>query len=282
MDAPGAAAARAVTFRRRTRARRRRGVGLVPAPATARPRPGAVFPGGVSPETPRGRGVPAFLLSLALHLGAAVALLAPWQPAQRFPGLAPIPLRWVVAAEAPAPAAAERARRPAPSPPPRPRAARPAPSPRAAPAPLARHAPVNDEAAPAPVPVEPPVAAVAAEPPASEVAAAPAPPSGAAAGAVSAAPLPRGGYQVTPHYPRAARLRGAEGTALLRVRIAPDGDVAELRVERSSGHDDLDRSALRAVSRWRFEHPDSADADGVWVLIPVHFRLDLVSFEEES
>jgi protein TonB len=108
-----------------------------------------------------------------------------------------------------------------------------------------------------------------------------APSPAAAPGALSAAPLPRGGYQVAPHYPRAARLRGAEGTALLRVRIAPDGGVAELRVERSSGHADLDGAALRAVARWRFERLVAADAGGLWVLIPVHFRLDRVAFEAE-
>jgi protein TonB len=125
--------------------------------------------------------------------------------------------------------------------------------------------------------VEPAPAATAPVTP--EVAAAPPVAAIAARGPRPEAALPRAGHQVAPHYPRAARLRGAEGTALLRVRIAPDGDVVELRVERSSGHADLDRAALRAVARWRFQR---AGGESTWVLIPVEFRLERTHSSEAS
>lgn len=78
-----------------------------------------------------------------------------------------------------------------------------------------------------------------------------------------------------PHYPERARTEGREGTALLKVTILSTGKVGEALIEQSSGHTDLDRSAVEAVMKWTFlparrgESPVTSS-----VRIPVTFALD--------
>ncbi len=86
--------------------------------------------------------------------------------------------------------------------------------------------------------------------------------------------IPRGGYQVRPSYPSSARRMGIQGMTTLRVYVAADGLVAEVLIHESAGHPDLDNAAAEAVKRWRFEPARrGAEAVGVWVLLPVEFRL---------
>lgn len=85
---------------------------------------------------------------------------------------------------------------------------------------------------------------------------------------------PLGGYQVRPRYPDSARRARIEGTTILKVRIGEHGLVQEIQVERSAGHHDLDRAAIEAVRRWRFEPARRGrEPVSVWVLIPVTFEL---------
>jgi periplasmic protein TonB len=76
-------------------------------------------------------------------------------------------------------------------------------------------------------------------------------------------------------YPRAARTRRMEGTALLWVRLDRDGQVLAYDVEESSGHRVLDRAVLRAIERANPlpPLPDSYPADELEVVIPIAFRL---------
>jgi protein TonB len=86
--------------------------------------------------------------------------------------------------------------------------------------------------------------------------------------------MPRGGYQVQPRYPASARRQGIQGTTLLRVFVASDGRVTDVGVERTAGHPELDDAAADAVRRWRFDPARRGDeAVGMWVLLPVEFRL---------
>jgi len=48
-------------------------------------------------------------------------------------------------------------------------------------------------------------------------------------------------------YPSGARLNGWEGKVVLRVVIRADGHLADVRIQKSSGYDELDRAALEAV-----------------------------------
>ena len=86
--------------------------------------------------------------------------------------------------------------------------------------------------------------------------------------------IPRGGYQVRPVYPTAARRFGIQGTTTLRIYVGADGRVADVVVEQSAGHPDLDQAASDAVRRWRFEPARrGSEPVGMWVLLPVEFRL---------
>ncbi len=86
--------------------------------------------------------------------------------------------------------------------------------------------------------------------------------------------IPRGGYQVRPSYPNSARRLGIQGMTTLRVYVAADGRVGEVQVQESAGHADLDNAAADAVKRWRFEPARrGTEPVGVWVLLPVEFRL---------
>jgi protein TonB len=91
---------------------------------------------------------------------------------------------------------------------------------------------------------------------------------------VTRSAIPRGGYQVQPGYPARARRQGIQGTAVLRVYVDSDGRVANVAVDQSAGHRDLDDAATDAVRRWRFEPGRRGDEPvGMWVLIPFEFRL---------
>jgi periplasmic protein TonB len=92
--------------------------------------------------------------------------------------------------------------------------------------------------------------------------------------AITSTAVPRGGYQVRPSYPSTARRLGIQGMTTLRVYVAADGRVAEVLVQESAGHPDLDSAAAEAVKRWRFAPARrGSEAVGVWVLLPVEFRL---------
>lgn len=92
--------------------------------------------------------------------------------------------------------------------------------------------------------------------------------------AVTRSATPSGGYQVRPSYPSTARRLGIEGTSLLRVYVASDGRVTEIEVDQSAGHPDLDRAAVDAVRRWKFEPGRrGSEAIGMWVRLPVQFVL---------
>lgn len=85
---------------------------------------------------------------------------------------------------------------------------------------------------------------------------------------------PRGGYQARPAYPETARRAGVEGVTVLRFEVLARGQVGAVLVERSAGHQDLDRAAVEAVRRWRFEPARRRSQPvAVWVTLPVRFEL---------
>lgn len=77
-----------------------------------------------------------------------------------------------------------------------------------------------------------------------------------------------------PVYPRLAIRRNYEGTVTLLVEVLGDGSVREIEIFESSGHKMLDRSALKAVRKWRFK-PGTKGGKPVTmkVKVPVVFRL---------
>lgn len=52
-------------------------------------------------------------------------------------------------------------------------------------------------------------------------------------------------------YPSAAALAGRRGVAEVGFRVAPTGELSDVRVEATSGHADLDAAAVQAVTDMR-------------------------------
>ncbi len=78
-----------------------------------------------------------------------------------------------------------------------------------------------------------------------------------------------------PVYPGVARSRHWEGLVVLRVYVTADGRCGEVSVQRSSGHEVLDESALEAVKKWRFVPAKRGDvAQASWVTVPIEFQLE--------
>ena len=77
-----------------------------------------------------------------------------------------------------------------------------------------------------------------------------------------------------PDYPWLARERGEQGRVVVRVIVSDAGRAQRVEVARSSGHDRLDRAALAALARWRFE-PARRGGHAVpgTVEVPVTFKL---------
>jgi TonB family protein len=84
-------------------------------------------------------------------------------------------------------------------------------------------------------------------------------------------------YKVNPkpRYPMLARRKGYEGTILLRVFVLESGGVGKVELEKSSGYEILDESALKAVKEWVFI-PGKKDGEPVpsWVTVPIKFQLN--------
>ncbi len=86
---------------------------------------------------------------------------------------------------------------------------------------------------------------------------------------------PRYDRNPKPPYPMIARKRGYEGLVVLKVEILSNGRVGQVRVERSSGHRILDRSALKTVKEWRFiPAKRGEDPTRMWADIPIKFTLE--------
>ncbi|MGE7991041.1 energy transducer TonB [Pseudomonas sp. NPDC089554] len=149
--------------------------------------------------------------------------------------------------EPPPPVVEELAVKPPPKPKPKPQP----------PKPVAKPIPKPVEAPPAPPPAAP--APVAEKPP------------------VDIPPSASAGYlkNPAPEYPPLAQRRNWEGTVVLRVHVLANGKPSDIQVERSSGRELLDESAIRAVKRWSFAPAKRGDqAIAGWVSVPLEFRLN--------
>ena len=86
--------------------------------------------------------------------------------------------------------------------------------------------------------------------------------------------MPAYSYNPKPKYPRAARLMGQEGQAVLRVEVLSSGKAGKIMVEKSTGYELLDREAVEAVKRWRFQPAQRKNSPvNAWVRIPIEFNL---------
>jgi protein TonB len=62
---------------------------------------------------------------------------------------------------------------------------------------------------------------------------------------------------------------------MVKAYVTEQGRVEGVQVEQSAGHADLDRAAVEAVGRWRFEPARRGRQPvAMWVSIPVTFVLN--------
>jgi periplasmic protein TonB len=102
--------------------------------------------------------------------------------------------------------------------------------------------------------------------------------AGAALESVGVGATPSYADNPPPVYPEFARRNGWQGEILLRVKVRADGRVDQVKIEHSSGHAMLDRSAVAAVQTWEFfpARIGMAPVPGD-VQIPVRFELRSVN-----
>ncbi|MFA4917311.1 MAG: TonB family protein [Syntrophales bacterium] len=92
--------------------------------------------------------------------------------------------------------------------------------------------------------------------------------------AVDITAAPRYGENAPPVYPMIARRNGYEGMVLLSAEVLSDGRAGQVRLKKSSGYAVLDKSALQAVKKWKFEPARRKNTPVVvWVNVPVKFVL---------
>lgn len=79
----------------------------------------------------------------------------------------------------------------------------------------------------------------------------------------------------SPEYPSLARRKGEQGRVLLKVFVTAQGNPEKVLLEKSSGSELLDKSALDVVKTWKFI-PASANNQAVSgvVIVPIKFSLD--------
>jgi periplasmic protein TonB len=84
------------------------------------------------------------------------------------------------------------------------------------------------------------------------------------------------GYLVPPNpiYPARAHKAGEQGSAVVRVLVDVTGRPAQVSLQTSSGHPELDQSAISAVRAAQFRpYAEGGLAQAVWVLVPINFVL---------
>ncbi len=82
------------------------------------------------------------------------------------------------------------------------------------------------------------------------------------------------GRRPSPTYPRLSERRGEQGRVVLRVLISPEGRVAQVKVQQSSGYDRLDEAAIEAMRQARFRpYTENGIAYQALVDIPFDFVL---------
>jgi TonB family protein len=85
-------------------------------------------------------------------------------------------------------------------------------------------------------------------------------------------------FTTQPPYPPAARELGVEGAVRLQVRIGVDGCPRAVKIVRSSGRLDFDRSSVTTVQReWRFRPARTSDGAAVESIIVVAIQFTLKS-----
>jgi protein TonB len=69
-------------------------------------------------------------------------------------------------------------------------------------------------------------------------------------------------------------VNGEQGSVVLDVKISSEGKVRNIKVDRSSGFDDLDNAAIEGVLGWHFVPAmDDGEASTEWTKLTVTYKL---------
>ena len=79
---------------------------------------------------------------------------------------------------------------------------------------------------------------------------------------------------LAPSYPLPALLQRAQGRAVVRAEIRPDGRVGQLWIKQGSGFQTLDHAAIETVRAWRF-YPAQRHgmAVAMWMDVPIEYKV---------
>ena len=78
----------------------------------------------------------------------------------------------------------------------------------------------------------------------------------------------------SPIYPIRAKRAGDQGTVMVKVLVDPTGRPSQVVLQKSSGHPELDDSALSSLRAARFRpFVDAGAVQAVWVICPIGFAL---------
>ena len=84
-------------------------------------------------------------------------------------------------------------------------------------------------------------------------------------------------------YPAHLWRGGIEGEVVLKIHITASGAVDSVRLERSSGHEQLDQIALRGARELAYYPATQGEqAVSVWAMLPVRFQQRSVTAEAEA
>lgn len=100
--------------------------------------------------------------------------------------------------------------------------------------------------------------------------------AGAAATSVAAeTPASFDPKKCTIEYPKASLMNEEQGTTVAMFLVNADGTVAESKVEKSSGHKNLDRALIKGLTSCKFKPgtKDGAPAQ-TWTRVDYAFKLD--------
>lgn len=138
--------------------------------------------------------------------------------------------------------------------------------------------PVKNLSPPKPSPVPPPQAPVVdvPEPRPNDIVTPPSPPSPPAPPTSIEASVDISSKAMNPpRYPPAAFRAGIQGEVILIIDVDANGNVTNVTVEKSSRNRDLDRAAMEAARKWRFNAAESGGKKAAGrVRVPVNFALN--------
>ena len=90
-------------------------------------------------------------------------------------------------------------------------------------------------------------------------------------------------HKEIPEYPSSAARLGVGGTVWIKALVDTQGSVVDVVVHKTSGADTLDRAALRAARKCRFEPAQfQGEAIAMWVAFPTEFIFDKAAAQAQN